>query len=322
MMVVFTYFIGLCQRIDGITMVATPQPIKSDAFDRVKLTNAEWVSFVPYGFQRKNENVVKFDLENQWWGETKAGLETCIDLAHKAGLKVMLKPQIYIPGNWSGDIDYTTENDWTIWEASYSKYIMAMVDIALKNKVDMFCIGTELKISCVKRKKFWETLISTIRSKYDGKLTYSANWDDYSTVPFWPKLDFIGISAYFPLTDMKEPTINTLLLKWKKNIYTLANFSEKYDKKILFTEYGYLTTDQCAWKTWQVEQNIATLNENQQAQANAFEALYKSLWSQKFMAGGFIWKWFPNGLGHEGYKHKDYDPQDKKAEEVVKKYYK
>ncbi len=303
-------------------MVATPRPIGQEAFDRVKLTNAEWVSFVPYGFQQINESNIRFDLEKQWWGETKSGLETCIALAHKSKLHVMLKPQLYLHGSWSGNIDFIKEEDWKSWEKSYSKYIMTMVDLASKNNVEMICIGTELKIACIKRKKFWASLITQIRSAYKGKLTYSANWDDYTTVPFWDQLDCIGISAYFPLTEMKTPTLNTLQIKWKKTIKALGNYSNKMGKKILLTEYGYLTTDQCAWKTWESEQKITELEENQEAQANAFEALYRSLWSEEFIAGGFIWKWFPNGHGHEGYKHKDYDPQDKKAEAIIRKYYK
>lgn len=312
----------MAQRIDGITMVATPKPIGKDAFERIKVTNAEWVSFVPYGFQRKNENTIRFDLTKQWWGETKVGIEACIDMAHKEQLHVMLKPQIYLHNSWSGDIDFTKEEDWKAWEQSYTTYIMTMVDIAIKNKVEMVCIGTELKNACIKRKSYWTLLIKNIRSKYNGKLTYSSNWDDYNTVPFWDQLDYIGISAYFPLSDMTLPTPNILMLKWKKIAKDLKHFSNKHNKKILFTEYGYLSTDQCAWKTWEVEKNITNLNENQDAQAVAFEALYKSLWSQDFMAGGFIWKWFPNGQGHEGYRHKDYDPQDKKAEAIVNKYYK
>ncbi|MEL6865638.1 MAG: hypothetical protein AAFP19_14520, partial [Bacteroidota bacterium] len=67
--------------------------------------------------------------------------------------------------------------------------------------------------------------------------------------------------------------------------------------------------------------NIQRLNINEQAQANALEALYSSFWQEPFWAGGFIWKWFPNMTGHEGYPGKDYTPQGKKAEAIVKSWY-
>ncbi len=309
------------QKIDGITVVAPPKPIGEEAFTRLKKTNADWTCFVPYAFNRKGQNTIKFDLDKQWWGETKVGIETCITLAHKSSLSVMLKPQVYVPGGWTGDINFTKEEDWLAWEQSYKTYVMTMLDMAINNKVELFCIGTEFRNCCIKREKYWRTLIKEIRGKYKGKLTYSANWDDYTTVPFWKELDYIGISAYFPLSDMKTPTSNILDLKWKKVVKDLKKYSASQNKQILFTEYGYLTSDQCAWKTWEIEAKIKELDENQEAQAIAYEALYKALWSQPFFAGGFIWKWFPNGQGHEGYKHKDYDPQDKKAEAVVKKYY-
>jgi len=38
-------------------------------------------------------------------------------------------------------------------------------------------------------------------------------------------------------------------------------------------------------------------------------------------AGGFLWKWFPNGEGGEGYNDRDYTPQGKKAEQILKECY-
>ena len=42
---------------------------------------------------------------------------------------------------------------------------------------------------------------------------------------------------------------------------------------------------------------------------------------EDFWAGGFLWKWFPDGMGHEGYPEKDYTPQDKPAELIIKKWF-
>ena len=312
---------NLDERILGITMVAPPQPINESTIDRFRETNAKWISFVPYGFLRKNETEIKYNLEKQWWGEKMEGLEACILLSKKAGLKIMLKPQIYMHGIWIGDMDFPTEIAWKEWEHSYRKYLMDYTSLAAKMGVEMICIGTELNISVEKRPQFWISLIKEIRETYKGKLVYSANWDHYDNIPFWQDLDYIGISAYFPLTSEKTPTIELLKRKWKPVTNKLRTFSKLQNRKILFTEYGYLTVDGCADKCWILEKEINQLSINQRAQANAFEALYLSLWGEKFWAGGFIWKWFPDGMGDEGFPEKDYCPQNKYSEKIIKKWY-
>lgn len=59
------------------------------------------------------------------------------------------------------------------------------------------------------------------------------------------------------------------------------------------------------------EQGIEERNINEQAQANCFEALFSTFQPEDWWAGGFMWKWFPNMRGHEGYPERDYTPQGK-----------
>ena len=95
----------------------------------------------------------------------------------------------------------------------------------------------------------------------------------------------------------------------------------RINKKISFTEYGYVSIDESAVKGWEIEKQIEQYAITQQTQANAYEAMYESLWNKKWGAGGFLWKWFPNGEGHEGYIEKDYTPQGKQAEQIIQKWY-
>jgi hypothetical protein len=313
--------VSTAQKINGITVVAPPKPIEDHAIHRLKDTHASWLCFVPYAFCKPGDTQVRYDLNKQWWGETSQGISKCIEMAHKSGMQVMIKPQIFAPGSWTGHINFKKNNDWVLWEAAYTKYIMDILDIVIKHNVAMFCIGTELKESCKQRPEFWSSLIADIRKKYNGKLVYSANWDEYKAVPFWKDLDYVGISAYFPLVEMKSPTPHALDAKWKKITGRLKSYSQKINKKILFTEYGYMSTDYCAWRTWETEQNVHQYDVNQEAQKTAFDALYRNVWGESYFAGGFLWKWFPQGMGHEGYKPKDYDVQDKLAEACLKAYY-
>ena len=185
----------------------------------------------------------------------------------------------------------------------------------------MFCVGTEFKISVKKRPHFWKQLIEDMRCRYTGKLVYSSNWDNYDNVSFWEDLDYVGISSYFPLSSAATPTESDLKKEWQSKIKLFRKFYRKAGKQILFTEYGYLSVDGCAGKTWELEKKVHSLPINEQAQANAFQSLYSQLWDEEFWAGGFIWKWFPEGMGHEGYVPRDYTPQDKKAERVIAQWF-
>ncbi len=308
-------------RVKGITMVAPPKAISAPAFKRLKDINTEWVCFVPYGFTKKGGTDVRYNLDRQWWGEKIAGLEICITEAKKQGLKIMLKPQVFIGGGWIGDLDFDSEDKWKIWESNYRTFILDYLQVAIKHDVDMFCIGTEINKSVTRREKYWRELISDIRKVYKGKLTYSANWDQFENTGIWKELDFIGISSYFPLSDAKNPTVGLLVKEWKPIVRRLKIYSEKQKKKILFTEYGYMSVDGCAGKAWEIEKMKDELNINHYAQSNAYDALWTALNAEDFWVGGFLWKWFPDGMGHEGYPEKDYSPQDKPAEKVIKKWF-
>ena len=307
--------------IRGITMVAPPEEFSTDPISSIKAVNADWIAVVPYGYNRKGNPEVRFNSPWQWWGERPEGVRESIKSARRQGLNVMIKPQVYIHGSWVGEVDFESEADWKIWEESYKNYVMAFVNIAIEEGVEMICIGTEYKIAAQKREKYWRQLIRDVRKIYTGKIIYSSNWDGYRQVPFWDALDFIGISAYFPLTSKKTPAVNLLKREWKPIISKLKKFSVRQGKKIIFTEYGYLSVDGCAHKAWELEKQIQDLSVNEKAQANAYQALLDSFWDQDYWAGGFLWKWFPNMQGHEGYPAKDYTPQGKIAEQVIKDWY-
>lgn len=308
-------------KISGVTVVSPPSPFEKDPYPAVQKIHPNWVSLVPYGMTPKGQPQVNFGSNQYWWGEGSEGITESIELAKKNGLKIMLKPQIWIRGGWVGDMDFDNESDWLTWEKDYRAYIMSFVNIAIQNDVELICVGTEFRLSVQKREAFWRSLIKDIREIYTGQLTYSSNWDSYQKVPIWDVLDFVGISAYFPLSDMDTPPTMLLTYRWRKHVKQLRKFSEKHDRPILFTEYGYLSVDGAAGKTWELEKKVHSLNINEQAQANGYEALFTSFWNEDFWAGGFLWKWFPNGQGHEGYPERDYTPQNKIAESVLKNWY-
>ena len=308
--------------MNGLTFVAPPEPFPANPMPAVQAVGASWIAVVPYAFLRPGTTDVIFKEEGgQWWGERPAGVRETIRLAHAAGIKVMLKPQVWIPGAWTGAIDFSKEEDWVQWEKTYERYILRFAALADSAQTDMLCIATEFNISIQKRPQYWRALILKIKAVYKGKLTYSANWDDWDKVPFWKELDYIGLGGYFPLVAEPTPKVEALMTAWQPIKNRLRAFSEQQGKPVVFTEFGYLSVDSCGWRNWELERGIEGRNINQQAQANCYEALFSTFHRETWWAGSFLWKWFPNMRGHEGYPERDYTPQGKVGEGTVRKWY-
>ena len=311
-------------RVCGITLVAPRDSFASNPMLPLNNIHCGWIAVVPYAFTPANESKLYFGNNHQWWGETPRGAEHTIKLAHANGIKVMLKPQVWMHGSWVGEMDYGSDEEWRQWETDYRSYIMEFARMAERNKVELLCIGTEFKIAVVKRTKFWKDLIKDIRDVYGGKITYCSNWDSFDQVPIWAEVDLIGISAYFPLSESRTPSINELTKAWSKVKPALRKLSKRYKGKgILFTEYGYMSVDGCAGKTWELESKRMSLNANQLAQANAIEAMFQSFCDESYWKGGFLWKWYPNkgSRNYSAFRERDYTPQGKMAEETLMRWF-
>jgi len=310
------------EKMNGLTFVAPPEPFPSDPMPAVKDVGASWIAVVPYAFTRMGVPNVRFNESgSHWWGERPEGVRETIRKAHQAGIKVMLKPQVYVPGGWTGALDFSSDADWEAWESTYRYYILYFAELAQAEQADLFCIGTEFNRAISKRPAYWHDLIQKIKEKYQGKLTYSANWDDWDRVPFWADLDYIGLGGYFPLVEAKTPTVEALKTAWRPIKARIAQFSADQHRPVLFTEFGYMSVDSCGWRNWELERGINDRSINEQAQANCYEALFATFRPEPWWAGGFLWKWFPNMRGHEGYPERDYTPQGKLGAATLRKWY-
>ena len=132
----------LPDKIKGITMVAPKTEFHNNPVAEISSHNANWVTLVPFAFMREGETELSYGRSWQWWGETPDGIRKSARLATQEGLQIMLKPQVYVPGSWIGDVNFKSDKDWLAWEKSYRSYIMTMVDIAIEEDISMICIGT------------------------------------------------------------------------------------------------------------------------------------------------------------------------------------
>lgn len=306
-------------KMPGVSMVASNDFIQAKDFDSLQTINAKWVALIPFALGYWDSSALVYNHPNQWKGESLEGMEHAINLANQKGLKVMLKPQIWFwGGHFTGHFSLRTEANWRRFEANYTNYILDYANLAEKMKVPLFCIGTELGFFIERRPHVWDKLIDDVREVYSGKLVYAANWDSYKKVRFWSKIDFIGIDAYFPVSEELTPTVETCEVSWRRIKKDLKEHAARNQRPILFTEYGYCSIDFAGKEPWNPPN---TGDINMEAQVNAYKALYESVWNEPWFAGGFLWKWYENDGNAGGATHKRFTPQNKPVEKVIAEFY-
>ncbi|MBT8311538.1 MAG: glycoside hydrolase [Flavobacteriaceae bacterium] len=308
-------------KINGVSFVASREEASQKHVEAVLDVFADHAAVMPFGFIRNLDSPeIIFDTDRQWYGETTQGAKQYIELLRENRLNIMLKPQLWIwRGEFTGDLKMNSEEDWKILEDSYEAFILTYARLAQETRVELFCIGTELEEFVKARPQYWNSLIGKIREVYKGKLTYAANWDEYKRTPFWPLLDYVGIDAYFPLSEERTPSVDLLKEGWKPWKSRIEEVAKESGKPILFTEYGYRSMDYTAKKPWLVDRNEE--NVNLEGQVNAKKAIFEEFWGEDWFAGGFVWKWFLNHDRAGGEQDNRFTPQNKPAEEVIRLFY-
>lgn len=334
------------EKIKGVSFTGPEHKgLGLQTFDDIKKINAEWITFVPEVILNRATLELRPDSENHYWGRTIEGNIEGMKLAKEAGLKIMLKPQMILDAitnpsgifsdlikledqggkivvdksnniTWRGEFEPDNEEDWVTWETSYKNYILQLADIAQQLNIEIFCIGTELRESVKNRPDFWVNLITDVRKIYDGRIIYSANWDDYKNIKFWKHLDYIGVNSYFPISLLPTPTVKGAERNWKFFKKGLRKLSKKHKKQILITEFGYRNVSFAGIRPWIHDDGKSKVNN--EAQVNLYKAFFNALWNEKWLVGGFSWNW--DAIAKEG-GNTDFSVQNKPAQQVLADWY-
>ncbi|AWW50846.1 glycoside hydrolase/phage tail family protein [Wolbachia endosymbiont of Folsomia candida] len=149
-----------------------------------------------------------------------------IDELHSRGYKVMLYPMLLLDTEnkeWRGRLTGSPE-DISPFFQRYNKFIEHYAYIAKRTQTEGLVIGSEfVELTKIKDSQgnypVVQELIdlATAMKSYcvgDIMLTYAADWSEYHSHDGWyhmdelwssEQIDFVGIDAYFPLTDGPEP---------------------------------------------------------------------------------------------------------------------
>lgn len=296
-----------------------PESMKALVKDHV-----EWVAVIPFLYQEHEQTKqLRSNASREGWTLRDSLLIRKIDTLHAQGMYVHLKPHVWLGEGWRSNIRLADEH-WDGWFVVYQNEMLHYAKIAQKTGVGLFCIGTELRTVIKNRPNAWTSFIRNIKKVYTGKLTYAANWDDpIEQIPFWEEMDYIGIQAYFPLTDHKYPAIAAIQKGWEQHLPALERASQRYQKPILFTEIGYRSDASAAIKPWEWGSRLGVFDteKSDRTQQYAYEALFETFWDKDWFAGCYIWQWHTN-TNTEGMRDNvDFTPRFKPAENTIAKWY-
>ncbi|MEK7653347.1 MAG: immunoglobulin-like domain-containing protein [Patescibacteria group bacterium] len=289
-------------------------PESDAALGQLAALGANWVSVVVTAYQETISSTA-IDIASEKT-VSDDDIRQAVNTAHQLGQKVMLKPHLDLsndPGHWRGQINFTTETDWQAWFSAYQAMILHYADLAEQLNVEMLCVGTELG-GTVSRYNDWLNTFWYVSQHFSGLTTYAANWDgEVAAIDWWVELDYVGVDAYYPLTNISNPTLEELKTAWLSRADELRPLRYIYGRPIIFTEIGYRSSDGTNQHPWY---KVLDLEE----QADCYRAALETLWGQNWLGGIFWWYWQPT-LDQGGTSDEDYTPVGKPAEEVIREYY-
>ncbi len=302
------------------TDISSPAGLAS--IDQLAASGANYATIVIPYYQ---SDMTSSDLHPGYDTPTDEALLQAIGRARAQGIDVMLKPHLeVVAGGWRAHINPA---DRAAWYQAYSDMLVHYARLAEAAGAAQLCIGSELVnvASPVKNPANtagWQTIIANVRAVYSGSLTYSAQrpgpMGELDTIEFWPQLDYIGTSGYFPLEIEGAPTVEKLQAAWSSwESAQIRPVHLKYNKPVLFTEVGYRSLSGSYNDPWSYER-VGEASEADQAMA--YEA-FMGFWNGKaYMHGVHLWDWEPNpAAGGPG--STSYTPQNKAAYGVLSRWW-
>ena len=280
-----------------------------------------WVSLIPFGFMQRLDEPKVHPIGDYRAGETDERMRREIRQAKEIGLQVLLKPHLWIvDGKWRGEIGFDDASAWDQWFDSYEKWMLHYADLAEAEGVDLLVIGVEFRSMESKLEGRWRRLIRKVRRRFHGKITYSANWDDAESVPWWDAVDYIGIQFYPPLATDARTGASAIRSQVANRLDQIEALSVARGKPVLFTEVGYRASEDALVSPHAWPESQRGVRVDGRAQAVGYREFVEAIRSRPWVTGVYWWKWFtdPNTT-EEG--PAGFSPRGKPAEAILRASY-
>jgi len=282
-------------------------------------TNTEWIAIcLSWAQSNTTSHDIRPDPDRT---PTTDSVRHAIAVAHSLGLKVMLKPMVDTLEEektqgystvWRGEIQPSDD-----WFDSYSEFINGFAVFAEQNGVELFCVGCEFKAT-IHENEQWERVISGVRERYSGPITYAADWTSYQDIEWWNSVNYVGIDAYFPLSLFKyDPSFEELKNAWNNYANEIEEGLSTVNKPVIFTEIGYRSgdgTNMAPSNYW------SDMPVDLQEQRDCYEAAFQTLWNRSWFYGFYWWTWIYDPA-QGGTADSYHTPQNKPTQTLITQWY-
>lgn len=303
-----------CARADarpwrGANLIATQEaPLGSDAcgrsLARLRDLGANAVALIPFLWQPAPDSpeIVLGDAVSP--DDLRIGIRQ----ARGLGLRVMVKPHVWVPQTWAGAISFSDQRDQAEWLRRYHAILLDLADLANEEGAEALALGTELR--GVSGDAAWPAIIRAVRDRYKGTLTYVAHWDgELERLAFRHLLDVACISLYPPLgadDDGLAARIDTLA----------AGLARQ--KPLWIGELGLRSAVGGQEKPWESPE------ERDAHPDGGLQARVLDLWLGALTRHGLpdilVWRWFSDPDAGGG-SDTDFTLQGKPAEAVLRRHF-
>ena len=289
---------------------------------RLASNGLDWICLTVNAWQETFYSTRIFSL----YGRTQTDEEVAhaVALAKSLGLKVCLKPMVNcLDRSWRARINFPTEEGTTYWDdwfASYRNFMNYYAEMAERLGCEMLCTGCEMA-GMDRQAEQCRRMIAEVRQRYTGIVMHNINHGDEFENRWLDAVDVIGISGYYPVTDPEHRGIETMRERWQQVVGCLEACHERFGRPIMFAEIGVRNEEGCTAYPWDFHDRPEKPIDEQE-QADFYTTAMEATWDLPYFAGYFWWDWkavIPSE--EEAKKNRDFTVYGKKAEEVLKCWY-
>lgn len=285
--------------------VAFDAPQNVNNMKALRLLGANTVAIIPFIRQsttRACDLLIDADYPNQ-------RLKKTIEIIHAEGMRVVLKPQIFVSGSWAGEIEPVSEAGWACWFKAYRQIMIDYADIANQTGVDMLVVGTELKKTELRPE--WKSLITELRSRYSGQLSYVGNSvSNVMRFSGFEMLDSVAISFYHSMEGVQSK--QEMRASMRDVADSMKWFVKQFNIPFWIAEVGITSRVGALKNPWVWADSLpSTTIPDTNLQAEVLDG-WLSAFSGDWHKGILIWNWYSDPKAG-GIKDIDFTIQNKPA---------
>lgn len=244
---------------------------------------------------------------------TERSVTTLLERALELGLDIVLKPHVdVVGGHYRGLIQ---PKDPATWFETYQTFLVQWAAVGARMGCRSYWIGTELE-TMTRHPEQWAPTIEAVRQLFTGPLVYAANFVDLElegTVKVGSMVDFVGVDAYFPLSEEPDPDVGALIAGWQPWVEAIEVFSLSTGRPVLITEIGCPSRRGAALAPWDFESSEPI---DVDLQARYYEASLAALPTCADVRGMYFWGW---GISEGGVDDGSMTPRGKPAEALLRR---